>query len=136
MIELVNDSYRLKDDLYGDPEGEAALRFAAETAASLIFPFAPHLGSEAYDTLDRRPGSGSSRGRSADESLLDPRRVHARRPGKRQAPRPDHRRIGHARGASCCELARTSENVVRHLDGKEIVKEIVVPGKLVNLVVR
>ena len=33
-------------------------------------------------------------------------------------------------------LARRSEKVRRHLDGKEIVKEIVVPGKLVNLVVR
>ena len=34
------------------------------------------------------------------------------------------------------ELARASENVARHLDGREIVKEIVVPGKLVNFVVR
>jgi leucyl-tRNA synthetase len=33
-------------------------------------------------------------------------------------------------------LARASENVRRHLDGKEVVKEVVVPGKLVNLVVR
>ncbi len=32
-------------------------------------------------------------------------------------------------------LARASENVARHLDGKQVVKEIVVPGKLVNLVV-
>ena len=34
------------------------------------------------------------------------------------------------------ELARASEHVQRHLDGKAIVKEIVVPGRLVNLVVR
>jgi leucyl-tRNA synthetase len=34
------------------------------------------------------------------------------------------------------ELARASENVQRHLDGKAIVKEIIVPGRLVNLVVR
>ena len=33
-------------------------------------------------------------------------------------------------------LARESDGVRRHLDGGEIVKEIVVPGKLVNLVVR
>ena len=33
-------------------------------------------------------------------------------------------------------LRRESEGVKRHLDGGEIVKEIVVPGKLVNLVVR
>ena len=34
------------------------------------------------------------------------------------------------------ELATASDNVRRHIDGREIVKEIVVPGKLVNLVVR
>ena len=33
-------------------------------------------------------------------------------------------------------LAKANGNVTAHLDGKEIVKEIVVPGKLVNLVVR
>jgi leucyl-tRNA synthetase len=34
------------------------------------------------------------------------------------------------------ELAKASDNVQRHLDGKNIAKEIVVPGRLVNLVVR
>ncbi len=34
------------------------------------------------------------------------------------------------------ELARASEKVQGHIDGKQVVKEIVVPGKLVNLVVR
>ena len=34
------------------------------------------------------------------------------------------------------DLCRAAPNVIVHLDGKEIVKEIVVPGKLVNLVVR
>ena len=34
------------------------------------------------------------------------------------------------------ELCRAAPNVRAHIDGKEIVKEIVVPGKLVNLVVR
>ena len=34
------------------------------------------------------------------------------------------------------ELARANAAVQRHIDGKEIVKEVVVPGKLVNLVVR
>ena len=33
-------------------------------------------------------------------------------------------------------LAREAENVARHLEGTETVKEIVVPGKLVNLVVQ
>jgi leucyl-tRNA synthetase len=34
------------------------------------------------------------------------------------------------------ELCRAAPNVKAHVDGREIVKEIVVPGKLVNLVVR
>ena len=34
------------------------------------------------------------------------------------------------------DLCRAAPNVMAHVDGKEIVKEIVVPGKLVNLVVR
>jgi leucyl-tRNA synthetase len=33
-------------------------------------------------------------------------------------------------------LARDSERVQQHLDGKEILKEVVVPDKLVNIVVR
>ena len=39
-------------------------------------------------------------------------------------------------GDELIELARASEKARRHLDGKQVVKEVVVPGKLVNLVVR
>jgi leucyl-tRNA synthetase len=38
--------------------------------------------------------------------------------------------------AELLSLARASEKVRRHLDGKEVVKEVVVKGKLVNVVVR
>ena len=41
-----------------------------------------------------------------------------------------------ASDAELLELARQAPNVRAHLDGREVVKEIVVPGKLVNLVVR
>ncbi len=52
VMELVNESYRLKDSLLGSPEGDATLRFATSTAASLIFPFAPHLGAEVWEQLE------------------------------------------------------------------------------------
>jgi leucyl-tRNA synthetase len=134
VMELVNDAYRLKGDLYGDPAGEAALRFATATAASLIFPFAPHLGCEVYDAITgervwEQPWP------QADASLLvrDQITVVVQVNGKRRdqilaaADTPEEELLA---------LARSSENVRRHLDGKQIVKEIVVPGKLVNLVVR
>ncbi len=134
VMELVNDAYRLKDSLYGTPQGESALCFATATAASLIFPFAPHLGCEAYEAITgervwEQPWP------EADPALLERDtftlvvQVNGRRRDQIEAAAgtPD---------AELLELARASENVRRHLDGKEVVKEIVVPGKLVNLVVR
>ncbi len=45
IMELVNEVYRHAG---ADPE---ARRFATATAASLVFPFAPHLGAEVYELL-------------------------------------------------------------------------------------
>ena len=42
----------------------------------------------------------------------------------------------HASGEELGQLCRAAPNVQAHLDGRQLVKEIVVPGKLVNFVVR
>ncbi len=134
VMELVNDAYRVKDGLYGDPAGEASLRFATATAASLIFPFAPHLASEVYERLTgervwEQPWP------EADPALLasDTVTLIVQVNGKLRD------RIAAGAEADRDELlalARQSEKVSRHLEGKEVVKEVVVPGKLVNFVVR
>ncbi len=134
VMELVNEIYRRKDGLYGDPAGEAALRFATSTAASLIFPFAPHLGSDVYELLEgervwEQPWP------EAEEALLarDTFPLVVQVNGKLRD------RIEADSGASDDELlalAKGSEKVGNYLDGVQIVKEIVVPGKLVNLVVK
>jgi leucyl-tRNA synthetase len=134
VMELVNDAYRLKDDLFEGADGQAALRFATSTAASLIFPFAPHLGAEVWERLHggrvwEEPWP------KADPELLvrDTVTLVVQVNGKLR----DRIEVGaDTPEEDLLELARSSENVSRHLDGKEIVKEIVVPGKLVNLVVR
>jgi leucyl-tRNA synthetase len=134
VMELINDSYRLKDSLYGDADGEAALRFAAATAASLIFPFAPHLGAEVYErlTADRvweQPWPAADPQLLLSDTLTLVVQVNGklrdRIEAEAQAPKEE-----------LLALAKGSEKVARHLEGKEVVKEIVVPGKLVNLVVR
>jgi leucyl-tRNA synthetase len=134
VMELVNEAYRLKDGLCASRDGVAVVRFAVASAASLIFPFAPHLSAEVWERLeggrvweDRWP--------AADERLLvsDTVTLVVQVNGKLRD------RIEAAADAPESELlalARDSEKVHRHLDGKEIVKEIVVPGKLVNFVVR
>jgi leucyl-tRNA synthetase len=134
VMELVNETYRLKDGIYGDAVGLTAVRFATATAASLVFPFAPHLGAEVWERLEG--------GRVwevpwpvADPALLvsDTVTLVVQVNGKLR-DRIEAR--SEAPEAELLTLARESEKVRRYLDGKEIVKEIVVPGKLVNLVVR
>ncbi len=134
VMELVNDAYRLKDDLYGSPEGDAAIRFATATAASLIFPFAPHLGSELYESIEgtriwEEPWPEADQAMLTSETISLVVQVNGKRRDEIEvaADMPED---------ELKELARSSEAVARHLDGKEIVKEIVVPGRLVNLVVR
>ena len=134
VMELVNKIYELKDGLYEDPTGSAVVRFSTTTAASLLFPFAPHLGPEIYEWLTgervwEQPWP------EADEKLLerDTFMLVVQVNGKLRD------RIEADTGApeeELLRLARGSENVQRHLDGKQVVKEVVVPGKLVNLVVR
>ena len=134
VMELVNDLYRLKDSAYGDPGAEAALRFGTSTAASLIFPFAPHLGSDVYELLQGE--------RVWEQAWPEADPAHLARdtfPLVVQVNGKLRDRIDADSNASeeeLLELARSSEKVRSHLDGREVVKEIVVPGKLVNLVVR
>jgi leucyl-tRNA synthetase len=134
VMELVNDCYRLKDALYGDPAREDKVRHAVVVAAELIFPFAPHLACEVVERLEGRR-VWERRWPVADPVLLasDTVTLVVQVNGKVRA------RIEAAPDAAQEELlglAKANENVAKYLDGNEIVKEIVVPGKLVNLVVR
>ena len=134
VMELVNEIYRVKDGLYDDPTGAAAVRFATATAVSLLFPFAPHLCSEVYEWLEgervwEQPWP------EADPELLerDTYMLVVQVNGKLR----DRVEVGADTAEDeLLELARSSENVQRHLDGKAVAKEIVVPGRLVNFVVK
>jgi leucyl-tRNA synthetase len=134
VMELVNEAYRVKDRLYGEEAGEAALRFAVATSASLVFPFAPHLGAEVYEAIEgqrvwERPWP------TADPALLrsDTFTLVVQVNGKLRA---QVEASVDSSEEELAKLAREPDAVRRHLDGKDVVKEIVVPGKLVNLVVR
>jgi leucyl-tRNA synthetase len=134
VIELVNDIYREKDALLSASGGAEHLRFAVATAASLVFPFAPHLGSEAYELMcggrvweERWP--------EADPELLTAQtfelivQVNGKLRDRIEAPTD-------ASEEEQQRLARASGKVEAHLNGGEIVKTVVVPGRLVNFVVR
>jgi leucyl-tRNA synthetase len=129
VIELVNEIYRERGS--ADP---AHVRFAIATAASLVFPFAPHLGAEVYELMTGRRVWEEPWPR-ADRALLESDTIAlvVQMNGKLID------RIEVAAGAGEDELeriARGSQRLAARLDGREIVKTVVVPGKLVNFVVR
>jgi len=132
VIELVNDAYRDKHELMQTAEGRSQLRFATATAGSMIFPFAPHLGSEVYEQMTGRR-VWEAPWPQADPVLLATEEsvVVVQVNGKLRD------RVSVRSGASDeehVERARASEKVTAHLDGRPIVKTVVVPGKLVNFV--
>jgi leucyl-tRNA synthetase len=129
VMELVNECYRRRDGAAYD-----ALHFAVATAASLIFPFAPHCGADVYDLLtgDR---VWEQRWPDADPAFLESdtvtivAQVNGKVRDRFDAPSNAPRQELEA-------TARERPNVRAHIDGKDVVKVVVVPNKLVNFVVR
>jgi leucyl-tRNA synthetase len=129
VMELLNDCSRLRDSV-----GIETLRFSLGTAASLLFPFAPHVCSDIYELLSgervwEQPWP------AADEALLE-REVYELVCQVNGKVRDRVQASADADPETLKDLCRAAPNVRAHVDGKEILKEVVVPGKLVNLVVR
>ncbi|MBV9917860.1 MAG: leucine--tRNA ligase [Solirubrobacterales bacterium] len=126
VMELVNEIYRLPG---ADVE---ARRFATATVASLLFPFAPHLGSEVYERLTGRR-VWEEPWPDVDPAMLvaDTFQLVCQVNGKVRD------RVAAPSGAPQDELERLclgTRGVQSHLDGREVVKVVVVPDKLVNVV--
>jgi leucyl-tRNA synthetase len=129
VMELLNEASRLRDSA-----SAPALRFALGTAASLLFPFAPHVSADAYQHLTgervwEQPWP------EAEEAFLE-RDVYELVCQVNGKVRDRVQANASASPEMLKDLCRSAPNVKAHLDGRELVKEIVVPGKLVNLVVR
>jgi leucyl-tRNA synthetase len=125
VMELVNELARETDA----PDA----RFAAETAVSLIQPYAPHVAEELWERLGRSR-LWEEPWPEADESLLerDTFELVVQVNGKVRD------RIEVAVSLSEDELvetAKASPKVQAHVNGKSVRQAIVVPRKLVNLVV-
>jgi len=125
VMELVNELSR-------DTTGPDS-RFAAETAVSLIQPYAPHVAEELWERLGHER-LWEQPWPVADPAMLERDmvevvvQVNGRIRDRLQVSPdvPEDELVG---------LARASEKVRAHLDGAEVKRTVVVPGKLVNFVV-
>jgi leucyl-tRNA synthetase len=108
-------------------------RFAAETAVSLIQPYAPHVAEELWERLGHerlweQPWPESDPVLLERETFELVVQVNGRVRDRIQVP-------ADVSEDALVEAAKASPKVRAHLDGKAIRQAIVVPGRLVNLVV-
>jgi leucyl-tRNA synthetase len=124
VMELVNELSRSPDD--------PAARFAAETAVSLLQPYAPHVCEELWTVLGHErlweaPWPVADESKLQRETVELVLQVNGKVRDRIQVPAglPEHELI---------ERAKASAKVRAHLNGEEP-RAFVVPDKLVNLVV-
>jgi leucyl-tRNA synthetase len=122
----------LTNELSRDPTAPGA-RFAAETAVSLLQPYAPHVTEELWQRLGHER-LWEQPWPVADEAMLERDtfelvvQVNGRVRDRIQA-------AARLSDDELVALAKASPRVRAHLNGREIRQAIVVPRKLVNLVV-
>jgi leucyl-tRNA synthetase len=136
MMELVNDLYAYRP--VGDPASAAAdpviLSEALESLVLLLAPFAPHVGDELWERLGKSGSTYHATWPTFDAAVAaeDEITLVIQVNGKLRD------RVTVPAGSSGEELERhalASPRVQELLDGKQIRKVVVVPGKLVNVVI-
>ncbi len=124
VMELVNELSPRPDD--------PAARFAAETAVSLIQPYAPHVAEELWERLGHErlwaePWPAVDQAMLQRDTFQLVVQVNGRVRDRIEVP-------SDLSEADLVAKAKASAKVQAILDGKEIKQSIVVPQKLVNLV--
>ncbi len=116
-------------------ERAPASRGAADILVRLIAPFSPHIAEELFEILGGEGFVSHGPWPTWDEALCERTtvtiavQVNGKLRGTVDAA-PD------ADAASLIAAAKDVPNVAEHLAGKTIVKEVAVPGRLVNFVVK
>ncbi len=110
-------------------------RCALETFVLLLSPFAPHLAEELWQTLGHERTLAHEPWPEYDEALIReetievPVQVNGRVRSRVRVP-------AEADQAALEAAARADERIAQLVEGKRVVRVIVVPGRLVNIVVK
>jgi len=134
LMELVNDVYRLEGGVASGP-GHEALREALETLVLLLNPFTPHVCEELWarlghaESLVRHAWPTFDAEVAREDKVELAVQVNGKVRGRVVVPREAGEDQIRAR-------ALAEPRVAEHVEGKQMVKFVVVPGRLVSMVVK
>lgn len=131
IMELVNECYRYKEL---DNARIDILVEAVKNVIILLYPFAPHIAEEMWEGFDSGRLEDQS-WPSYDESALERDEVEivVQINGKIKEKLMVDSKLD-KKGLE--EFVMLNENVINHIDGKNVIKVIPIPGRLVNIVVK
>lgn len=132
VMELMNDLSKFKDD---SEAGRAVMQEAIEVMVLILSPMTPHVAQELWNALGHDSLVLEESWPAVDEAALvkDEVEIMVQVNGKLRG------KIEVAADAQkdvILATAKANEQVLKFIDGKDIVKEILVPGRLVNIVVK
>jgi leucyl-tRNA synthetase len=134
LMELVNEIYRLEAEVQSGP-GRSVLREALETLVLLLNPFTPHVCEEMCARLGHEGGlvraawPAFDAGAAREDSVELAVQVNGKVRGRVVVPAGAGEDVVR-------ERALAEPRVAEHLQGKQIVKFVVVPGRLVSVVAK
>ena len=130
LMEFVNELYKLKLEGFSND-----WRFVLEDLLKMLTPFAPHISSELWTQLGNKDFIEKSGWPKWNEEFLKSDeiqfivQVNGKLRGKIKV-------AVDAEKDEILALAKNEDNVSKFLQDKEIVKEIFVPNKLINFVIK
>jgi len=135
IMELVNGLYKFLEKERKDDTTKRLVRGTFESLVTLLFPFVPHIAEELWEMLGKDARSlGQEWPRYSpryveEDTVLVVVQVNGKLRDRCEVDRDmDQEQLK--------EIVFNLDNVKRHLEGKTVVKTIVVPNKLVNIVVK
>ena len=130
LMEFVNDLYKLKLEGFSND-----WRFILEDLLKMLVPFAPHISSELWQQLGNNDFIEKSGWPKWNEELLktDEVQIIVQINGKL---RGKIKVLVNSEKDEILATAKAEDNVSKFLQDKEILKEIFIPNKLINFVVK
>jgi leucyl-tRNA synthetase len=138
IMELVNELYAVEERAVHSSAEVVPAQLWFEVQRDLVIllaPFAPHLASELWEMLGekgsllRTPWPKYDPALAKEEEVAIPVQVNGKLRGLIVVPVDSSQEVIH-------ERALSAEKIKTAIAGKQVVKVIVVPGKLANIVVR